>query len=50
MCRCGTQGHGLVVDFALLRLMVGSVIIKAFSNLNNSMILSVLAMIRANSF
>ena len=35
----GTWGHGLVVDLAVLGLRLDSMILKVFSNLNDSMIL-----------
>ncbi|KAK4825110.1 LOW QUALITY PROTEIN: hypothetical protein QYF61_024001 [Mycteria americana] len=38
-CRCGAQGHGLVVDLAVLGLRLDSMILKVFSNLNDSLIL-----------
>ena len=36
MCRCGTWGHGLVVDVTVLGKWLNSVILKVFSGLNNS--------------
>jgi len=39
MCRCGAQGHGLVVDLAVLGMWLDSMILKFFSSLNGSMIL-----------
>jgi len=36
---CGAQGHGLVVDSAVLGLQLCLMILKVFSNLNNSTIL-----------
>lgn len=38
--RCGTWGHGLVVDFVGLGLLLDSMILGVFSNLNESVILS----------
>ena len=39
MCRRSAQGHGLVVDLAVLGLQLDSMILKVFSNLNYSVIL-----------
>jgi len=39
MCRCGTLGHGLMVDLAVFGLHLQSMILRAFSNLSDSMIL-----------
>jgi len=39
MCRCGTWGHGLAVDLAVLDLQVDLMILKVCHNLNNSVIL-----------
>jgi len=43
MCRCGVQGHGLVVDLAVLSLWLNLMILKVFPKklriINGSMIL-----------
>ena len=38
-CRCGAHGHGLVVDLVALGLRLDLMILRVFSNLNDSMIL-----------
>ena len=39
MCRCGTEESGLVVDLVVLGLQLNSLILKVFSNLNDSTVL-----------
>lgn len=36
MCRCGTEGHSLVADLAVLGQLLNLMILKPFSRLNNS--------------
>jgi len=42
MCRCGTSGHGLL-DMVVLGGQLDLMILEVFSNLNDSMILSICA-------
>lgn len=37
-CRCVIQGHGLMMDLAVLDLKLDSMILKVYSNLHDSMI------------
>lgn len=38
-CRCGSEGHCLVLDLAVLAQHYDMMILKVFSNLHNSMVL-----------
>jgi len=39
LCGRGVLGHGIVVELAVLGLQLESMILRIFSNLNNSMVL-----------
>lgn len=39
MCGPGTKGHGLAVDLVVLGGWLGLIILRVFSNLNDSMII-----------
>lgn len=41
LCKCGGQGHVLVVGFAVLAFHLSSMMLKVFSNLNDPVILYV---------
>lgn len=43
MCKCGTEGHGLVVDLVVLDKQLDLMVLKVFSSLKNSEILYIVA-------